>query len=254
MAHWDAQGNSAFMIKLDLDGSSNAAPPGGKATVELQIPRMQWLLPHRTSPAPPVPEGEEAPAAAEEGGEGEGDHGKGRKMELMKPSIDVKYISGWSSFVPKMTEFVFFHNPGAYTHTSALEISAAAAAPAEDAAAGEGGEVQAEEAAGEGGAPEEKPKTKAGISALFVENTSQGHQDVLLCLWSTCMRCTMTVQQLNIDAWALPAASDLAAAVAAAEKAETALNNLDRMSFEDIISNVKPPSLGRGRGYGYIYM
>ena len=220
--HWDAQGNSAFMIKVDLDGSSNPAPPGsgsaGKATVELQIPRMQWLLPHRASPAPPPAEGEEGgEAAAEEGAEGaegsqSGEQGKGRKMELMKPSIDVKYISGWPTFVQKMAEFIFFHNPSGYAHTTALDVGAAAA-PVDEAAGDEGAEAPEQEAAegeggeGEEGAPKkEKPKPKAGISALLVENTSESDQDVLLCLSSTCFKCPLTVQELNGNAWELPAA------------------------------------------------
>ena len=74
--HWDPQSNSSFLIKLDLDGAANPTPRGsaGKAAVELQIPRMQWMLPQRAPAAAPPPadgdEGAEPPAA--DGGEGEG--------------------------------------------------------------------------------------------------------------------------------------------------------------------------------------
>ena len=201
--HWDPQSDSSFLIKLDLDGSSAQTPRGssGKTVVEIQIPRMQWMLPNRPTAAPPGEgeEGAEAPAADEGGeGEGEGDQNgeasKQRKMELMKPSIDVKYVSGWPAFVHKMTDFIFFHNTAGYDHTVTLDVGAAPvpapaeqeaeeeAATPEDAGGDEGGE--------EGAAAKKKepPRPKSGIAALYVENTSGAEKDVLLCLSSTCFK------------------------------------------------------------------
>jgi hypothetical protein len=96
---------------------------------------MQWLLPVIAKPAAPLAEGEEAAGAEEGGGGGGGDAdeslgaqgaeaSKQRKMELMKTSIDVKYVSGWAAFVQKMTELIFFYNTGAYAHSTSLHVAA----------------------------------------------------------------------------------------------------------------------------------
>jgi hypothetical protein len=104
-------------------------------TVEIHIPRMQWLLPVIAKPAAPLAEGEEAAGAEEGSGGGGGDAdeslgaqgaeaSKQRKMELMKTSIDVKYVSGWAAFVQKMTDLIFFYNTGAYEHSTLLHVAA----------------------------------------------------------------------------------------------------------------------------------
>ena len=98
---------------------------------------MQWLLPVIAKPAAPLAEGEEAAGAEEGGGGGGGDADEGlgaqgaeaskqRKLELMKTSIDVKYVSGWAAFVQKMTDFIFFYNTGAYEHSTSLHVAAGA--------------------------------------------------------------------------------------------------------------------------------
>ena len=212
--HWDAQSDSAFLIKLDLDGAASATPRGGgaKEAVELQIPRMQWVLPQREAvAATPADkgEGEEgADGAAEDsnGNEAEGSQsgemGTGRKMELMKPSIDVKYVTAWPTFVKKMTEFVFFHNAAGYDNSSTFDLSAAAVPPEEDAAAT--GEEEQPTEAGDDAGPAHKAKPKAGVPALYVSNPSTSDVDVLLCVSSACFQCPLTVHTLNRPAWDSP--------------------------------------------------
>ena len=199
---------------MDLDGTSAPTPRGsmGQPTVELLMPRMQWLLPHHEPATAPgeQEEGTEPPAEGEGDAEGSqsGETSK-RKMELMKPSIDVKYVSGWPAFVQKMTDFIFFHNTVGYEHTVTLDISdAPTCAPAEGAeeAAEAEGEMGGGSEGDEGGQRKTKdiPKPKAGIAALYVDNTTGVAQDVLLCLSSACFKCPMTVQELDVSAWRIP--------------------------------------------------
>jgi hypothetical protein len=79
-----------------------------------------------------------------------------------------------------------------------MPAEAAAAAPA--GAEGAGEPAAAAEGEGEAGETPAKPK-RAGISALYVENNSSVEQEVVVCVCSTCFKCPVTVQELNVSAW-----------------------------------------------------